>query len=130
MEKVAIYVRESKHSNAQDAIRRQEQKLTEFCEAKGYSVCDSATIIGDRKSSIPVLLDLLGNAKDKGIKKVVMTSTNRVVGKVDEIEAVNDAFETSGVVLETIDGSHDALHSTDFIARFLANAAIEEDDNN
>ena len=130
MEKVAIYARESNHSNAQDAIRRQEQKLTEFCEAKGYSVCDSATIIGDRKSSIPVLLDLLGNAKDKGIKKVVMTSTNRVVGKVDEIEAVNEAFETSGVALETIDGSHDALHSPDFIARFLANAAIEEDDNN
>lgn len=127
MEKVAIYVRESNHSNAQDAIRRQEQKVSDFCKAKGYSICDSATIIGDRKEGFPVLMDLLKNAKSKGVEKIVMASTNRVVGKVDEVVAVNEAFETSEVVLETIDGSHDAMRSPDFISRFLTSMAESED---
>lgn len=127
MEKVAVYVRESNHSNAQDAIRRQEQKVNDFCKAKGYSVCDSASIIGDRKEGFPVLMELLKNAKSKGIEKIVMASTNRVVGKVDEVAAVNEAFEASEVVLETMDGSHDALTSPDFISRFLMNAVLDED---
>lgn len=127
MEKVAVYVRESNHSNAQDAIRRQEQKVNDFCMAKGYSVCDSASIIGDRKEGFPVLMELLKNAKSKGIEKIVMASTNRVVGKMDEVAAVNEAFEASEVVLETMDGSHDALTSPDFISRFLMNAVSDED---
>lgn len=126
MEKVAIYVRESNHSNAQDAIRRQEQKVSDFCKAKGYSVCDSATIIGDRKEGFPVLMDLLRTAKSKGVEKIVMASTNRVVGKVDEVAAVNEAFEASEIMLETIDGSHEALRTPDFITRTFA-AFSEED---
>ena len=130
MEKVAIYIRESNHTNAQEAAGRQEKKLADFCEAKGYSVCDSATVIGDRKTAFPVLMDLLNNAKDKGIGKIVMASTNRVAGTVDEIAPVNEAFASSEVVLETMDGSHDALRSPDFISRFLASATADEDDNN
>ena len=127
MEKVAIYVRESNHPNAQDTIRKQEQKVSDYCKTKGYSVCDTASIIGDRKEGFPVLMELLQNAKSNGIEKIVMASTNRVVGEVDEISAVNDAFESSEVVLETIDGSHDAMTSPELIARFLA--SMSEDDN-
>ena len=58
-----------------------------------------------------------------------MASTNRIVGKVDEIAAVNKALEASEVVLETMDGSHDALTSPDFISRFLMSAAEDEDNN-
>ena len=67
MEKVAIYVRESNHPNAQDTIRKQERKVTDYCTTKGYSVCDTASIIGDRKEGFPVLMKLLQNAKSKGI---------------------------------------------------------------
>ena len=49
--------------------------------------------------------------------------------KVDEIAAVNKALEASEVVLETMDGSHDALTSPDFISRFLMSAAEDEDNN-
>ena len=129
MKKVAIYMRESNHSSAPEAIRRQEQKVSDFCKAKGYTVCDSASIIGDRKEGFPVLMDLLKNAKSKGVEKVVMASTNRIVGKVDEIAAVNKALEASEVVLETMDGSHDALTSPDFISHFLMSAAEDEDNN-
>ena len=34
MEKVAVYVRESNHSNAQDAILKQEQKVSDFCKTR------------------------------------------------------------------------------------------------
>lgn len=129
MEKVAIYMRESNHSYAPEAIRRQEQKVSDFCKAKGYTVCDSASVIGDRKEGFPVLMDLLKNAKSKGVEKIVMASTNRVVGKVDEIAAVNEAFAASEVVLETMDGSHDAMTSPEFISRFLMNAAEDEENN-
>ena len=126
MEKVAIYVRESNHDGAKDAACRQEQKLNGFCASKGYSVCDSATAIGDRQTSMPVLMGLLKSAKDKGAEKIIMASTDRVVGKVDEIKAVNKAFEESGLALETIDGSHDALRTPDLITRTLA--AIDNDE--
>lgn len=126
MEKVAIYIRESNHSGAPEAIRRQEKKLSDFCEAKGYSVCDSASVIGDRKTSLPVLMNLLKSAKDKGAAKIIMASTNRVVGEADDIKAVNEAFVKSGLSLETLDGSHDAIKTPDLIMRTLVAIAEEE----
>jgi len=129
MEKVAVYVRESNHSNAQDAILKQEQKVSDFCKTRGYTVCDSASIIGDRKEGFPVLMKLLKSAKSKGVEKIVMASTNRVIGKADEIAAVKEVFEASNVVLETMDGSHDAMTSPDFISRFLM-GTTEDDENN
>ena len=129
MKKVAIYVRESNHAGAQEAACRQEQKLNEFCAEKGYSVCDSASVIGDRKTSLPVLMELLKSAKGKGAEKIVMFSTNRVVGTVNEIDAVNAAIDESGLVLETIDGSHDAMRTPDLITRTLAGLAEEDEDN-
>ncbi len=126
MEKVAIYVRESNHTGAQEAACRQEKKINDFCAAKGYSVCDSASVIGDRETSFPMLMELLKSAKEKGATKIVIASTNRVLGKVDEIQMVNEAFDESGLILETIDGSHDALRTPDLITRTLA--AIDEED--
>ena len=126
MEKVAIYVRESNHPNAQDTIRKQERKVTDYCMTKGYSVCDTASIIGDRKEGFPVLMKLLQNAKSKGIDKIVMASTNRVVGNINEISVINEAFGSSEVILETMDGSHNALTSPELIEKFLI--SMSEDD--
>lgn len=112
MKKVAIYVRESKHSNAENAVLNQNEKIKNFCELKGYEVCDSATVIGSREAGNPMLMKMLKSAKEKGIETVVMASTNRVVGTVEELKKIKEAFDDSGVTIETLDGSHTPIPVT------------------
>lgn len=78
MDKVATYVRVSNHSNAENAVRNQTKKVMDFCEAKGYEVCDSAAVIGNRELAYPMMMKLLKEAKEKGITKIVtaMPTTN------------------------------------------------------
>ena len=57
-------------------------------------------------SNNEMLLRCLQNAKEDGIDTVLMTSTNRVVGTVEEMDKVREAYEASGVAIETLDGSH------------------------
>ena len=128
MDKVATYVRVSNHSNAENAVRNQTKRVMDFCEANGYEVCDSAAVIGDRKMAYPMMMDLLKTAKEKGITKIVMASTNRIVGTVDELAEIRKAFEESGVEIEALDGSHQALNPSELIASFLAQAESQEDD--
>ena len=100
----------------------------DFCEAKGYEVCDSAAVIGNRELAYPMMMKLLKEAKEKGITKIVMASTNRIVGTVDELAEIKKAFEESGVAIEAMDGSHQVNNTTDMVASFLARAEIQEDD--
>ncbi len=95
MENVSIYIRENNHLNAQETICRQEEKVAEYCKSKKYLVCDSAVIIGNREESFPALLDLLEGAKEKEITKILMTSTNRVVGEIEDIKRVSFSYENS-----------------------------------
>ena len=129
MDKVATYVRVSNHSNAENAVRNQTKKVMDFCEAKGYEVCDSAAVIGNRELAYPMMMKLLKEAKEKGITKIVMASTNRIVGTVDELAEIRKAFEESGVEIEAMDGSHQTNNTTDMVASFLAHAEIQEDDD-
>lgn len=130
MEKVVTYVRVSAHSNSENAARNQTKKVNDFCEANGYEVSDATTVIGDRKLAFPMLMDLLKTAKEKGIHKVVMASTSRVVGTVDEIEKVQKAFEESGVVIETLDGSYvDGINAKLLVAESLAHMEQEMDED-
>ena len=59
---------------------------------------------------------------------LVMASTNRIVGTVDELVGIRKAFEESGVEIEAMDGSHQANNTTGIVASFLAHAEIQEDD--
>ena len=122
MEKVATSVRVSAHSNAENAAQNQSKRISDFCEANGYQVCDSAIAIGDRKTASPVLMDLLKSAKEKGINKIIMASTNRVIGTVEELEEIEKAFDKSGVTIETLDGSYvDGANAKEMLtASFLA----------
>ena len=59
---------------------------------------------------------------------LVMASTNRIVGTVDELAEIRKAFKESGVEIEAMDGSHQANNTTDMVASFLAHTEIQEDD--
>lgn len=114
MKKVASYVRESNHRNADLGVQNQAQKVKDFCEAKGYEICDSASVVGDRKTGTPVLMELLKSAKEKEIETVVMVSTNRIFGTVEELTEIKKAFDDSGVAIEAIDSSHLAEMNMNF----------------
>ena len=130
MENVATYVRVSCHSNAENAARNQAKKVSDFCEEKGYTVSDSVSVIGDRKMAYPMLMKLLESAKEKGIQKIVMASTNRIVGTVPELMEIKKAFDESGVTIETLDGSHEfGQDPSMLVASFLAQACADNEED-
>ena len=130
MEKVAVYVRVSDHNEAAQSVLVQSMKIEEYCKAHDYKVCDSALTVGSREQAYPLLKNLLQSAAEKGISKVVMASANRIVGSVDELEAITAAIDESGVTIETMDGTYEDLPaSKTLVASFLTHAelAAEED---
>ena len=129
MEKVATYVRVSNHSSSQEALYKQKVKVKEYCQAQGYAVVDAIDVVGDRKLGYPMLIKLIESAKEKGIDKIVMTSTNRIVGTLDELREIRKLFEESGIRIETMDGSHEAVNTKDLIVEFLARATEENEMN-
>lgn len=106
MKKVATFIRVSNHKNAKSGLFMQKERLAEYCKANGYDIADSATVVCDRKMASPMLMKLLKSAKEKDCEKLVMMSTNRVVGTADDLEELAKVFNESGVSLETLDGSH------------------------
>ena len=129
MENVATYVRVSCHSNAENAARNQAKRVNDYCEAKGYLVNDSAMVIGDRKMAYPMLMNLLKTAKEKGIQKIVMASSNRIVGTIQELQEIQKAFEESGVTIETLDGSYEHGLNADFVFASLCALAGADGSN-
>ena len=128
MEKVAVYVRVSDHNEAARSVLVQSMKIEEYCKAHDYKVCDSALTVGSREQAYPLLKNLLQSAAEKGISKVVMASTNRIVGSVEELEAVTAAIDESGVTIETLDGSYEVLPTSNMlVTSFLAQVELEED---
>ena len=126
MEKVAVYVRVSNHNNAAHSVLVQSMKIEEYCKAHGYQVCDSALTVGSREQSYPFLKNLLRSAAQKGISKVVMATANRIVGTVEELEAVNAAIDESGIAIETLDGTYEELPaSKTLVASFLEQAELD-----
>lgn len=117
MKKVAVYHRVSAHSDSEAALHRQEAKVQKYCEDKGYQIVDSYSSVGDRKHGSDMLLKCLHDMKEKEIDTVVMSSTNRVVGTVDELMQVKKAYEEAGVSIETSDGSHLFPQVGDLIAQ-------------
>jgi DNA invertase Pin-like site-specific DNA recombinase len=125
MEKVATYVRIS----TENAIDGQTKKINDYCAEKGYTVCDSAFVIGDKKMALPMLKKLLDSAKENGVDKIVMASTNRIVGTVEELQEIKEAIEKAGVTIETLDGSYEnGFDKKMLVASFLANAQKEMDE--
>lgn len=98
MKKVATFVRVSNFDTAQIAAYNQKKKLQDYCESKGYEVVDHADVIGDKKFGFPMLMKLLQNAKTNGVEKIVMQSTNRVTGTLDEVGQLAKLSMNRGLV--------------------------------
>lgn len=129
MKKVATYVRVSNHSNAENAARNQSMKVKDFCAAKGYTVEESTAVIGDRKMAYEQLMKLLNSVREKGIDTIVMASTNRIAGTVDEMTEIAKVFKEAGVAIEAMDGSHEAsFDSVMLFADFLAKADAQAEE--
>ena len=127
MKKVATFVRVSNFDTAQIAAYNQKKKLQDYCESKGYEVVDHADVIGDKSFGFPMLMKLLQNAKTNGVEKIVMQSTNRVTGTLDEVGQLAKLFYESGVGLETLDGSHDVvINPAKLVEAYLGSVESED----
>lgn len=129
MKKVATYARVGCHGNSDAALMSQESKLRDYCEKQGYEICNTMRVIGTREQGFPMLLELLQNGKADGVDTILMTSTKKVIGSVTEIDALNKAFVESGLQLETLDGSHQALNVENLISLTLASALHDNEES-
>lgn len=126
--KIATYCRVSMSDNARQALAQQQKRLQEYAEKNGYEICHSSNAIGSRKMSNQMFLECLRDAKAKGADTILMASTNRVAGTVDEMQEIRNAYEASGVTIETLDGSHLFPDSQNMVANFIMSVESEEDD--
>ena len=104
--KVAIFVRESSHKNAEMASQRQQTKLNEYCVSRGYEVKDSAMAIGDREFGYEMLLKLLATAEEKGVERIVIATSDRLACTPEEIEKIKELMRDKNITIETTDGSY------------------------
>lgn len=134
MNKVAIYVRQSNHSNAAEALEKQKAEVVEYCASNGFEVCDTVGGIGDRLQGFAQFIDMIKDAKEKGVDKIVMKSTNRLVATKEEYAQLREELAKEGIDLDNLgveiiamDGTHNALQSS-VVADFVLNANSEEND--
>ena len=132
MNKVAIYVRQSNHSNAAEALEKQKAEVTEYCFSNGFEVCDTVGGIGDRLQGFAQFIDMIKNAKEKGFDKIVMKSTNRLVATTEEYAQLKEELAKEGIDLDDLgieiiamDGTQNALQSS-VVADFILNANSDE----
>ena len=132
MNKVAIYVRQSNHSNAAETLGKQKAEVTEYCSSNGFEVCDTVGGIGDRLQGFAQFIDMIKNAKEKGFDKIVMKSTNRLVATTEEYAQLKEELAKEGIDLDDLgieiiamDGTQNALQSS-VVADFILNANSDE----
>ena len=132
MNKVAIYVRQSNHYNAAEALEKQKAEVTEYCSSNGFEVCDTVGGIGDRLQGFAQFIDMIKNAKEKGFDKIVMKSTNRLVATTEEYAQLKEELAKEGIDLDDLgieiiamDGTQNALQSS-VVADFILNANSDE----
>ena len=106
---VVIYVRASNHPHTNEALYRQRQTLTAYCEANGYKVADEILAVGDRQQSLPMLRKAIDCAKNTEGKTLMMQSSKIVVGTFSEVNEIADLIADSGVTIRTTDGSYEAV---------------------
>lgn len=134
MNKIAIYVRQSNHSNAAEALEKQKAEVAEYCASKGFEVCDTVGCIGDRLQCFTQFIRMIKDAKKKGVDKIVMKSTNRLVATKEEYTQLKEELAKEGIELDnlgvdiiTMDGTHNGFHSS-LVPDFLLNANSTEND--
>lgn len=109
---VVMYARESNHPGAEEALERQRELLRAFSKQNGYIVAHEITSIGSRQDSMCALKEAIELAKNIEGKTLLMASTNRVVGTIDELTKVNELIENAGVSISTMDGEYEHIKKT------------------
>ena len=104
---VVLYLRASNHSHPNEALYRQRQQLTAYCEANGYNVADEILAVGNRQQSLPMLRKAIDCAKNTEDKTLMMQSSKIVVGTFAELNEITGLIEESGVTIKTVDGSYE-----------------------
>ena len=99
--RVVAYVRESKHANAEECLERQAQSVQEYCQKKGYNVCETVCAIGSRKDCLENLKKAVETAKNTNSKLLVMASVNRIVNTPEELHEVEAIIGEAGITIET-----------------------------
>ena len=132
MNKVAIYVRQSNHSNAAEALEKQKAEVAEYCASKGFEVRDTVGGIGDRLQGFAQFIGMIKNAKEKGVDKIVMKSTNRLVATKEEYTQLKRELAQEGIDLDNLgieiiamDGTHNCLYSS-VVEDYILNTNSDE----
>lgn len=114
--------------------KSKKAEVAEYCASKGFEVCDTVGGISDRLQGFAQFIDMIKNAKEKGVNKIVMKSTNRLVATTEEYAQLKEELAKEGIDLDNLgieliamDGTHNALQSS-VVADFVLNANSEEND--
>lgn len=126
MKKVAICLRVGQRNQLDSVLEAQEKRVQDYCESKGYVVCDTASVVGNRTAGYPVLLNMLNRAKDTGAETVVLASTKTIAATVTEMMPIKEALEEAGGSLEAIDGTHHAFEPGNWDKSVLASMLAAE----
>ena len=112
--KVVLYIRESNHNNAEAAIKRQRDRLNDFCKSNGYEIYDSVYSKDSRQGSWNSFMKAIERAKETKDKTIVMVSTNRIIGTRDDLVAVESVIKEAGITIKTLDGKYEDLKKNNF----------------
>ena len=79
-------------------------KVAVYCRVGNKDqLCETQPVVNDQGHDYSMLMEALERGKENGYEKVIMLSTDRVVGTVDEVEEIARAFDESGMKLDTPD---------------------------
>lgn len=127
--KVVLYIRESIHKNADEAMQRQRDSLNIFCQSNGYEVHDLICSNDSRQGSWNSFMKAIERAKETKEKTIVMVSTNRIIGTKDDLSAVEAAIEEADVTIRTLDGKFENIKKNKFDSESLIDSFLISIDN-
>ncbi len=99
MKKVASFV----SFRVKDKGYDKTEIINNYCEGKGYTVCESVTVVGDRTTTASELIKFLESVKEKGIETVIITSAReRIALEPDEWTEIKSIIDESGITIEML----------------------------
>lgn len=99
MKKVASFV----NFRVKDNVVDKTELVNNYCNRKGYTVCESVTVVGNRTTTASELIKFLKSVKEKGIETVVITSTSeRIALEPNEWTEIKSIIDESGITIEML----------------------------
>ena len=99
MKKAASFV----SFRVKDKVVDKTEMVNDYCKGKGYNVCETVTVVGNRVTTASELIKFLKLVKEKGIETVVITSTSdRISLEPDEWTEIKGIIDESGITIEML----------------------------